>query len=377
MAKQTYAPNPAKIKCVGCGGAGCNAVTRMVREEIRGVEFITLNTDAQALALSEAPTKIQLGAKLTRGLGAGGDHMMGTKAADESREDIRAALQGADMVFIAAGMGGGTGTGSAPIVAEIARDMGALCICVVTKPFTFEGTHRRLVSEEGIANLVAKTDTLIIIPNDRLLQLCDNKTAVDGAFKIADDVLRQAVAAISEVITVPGMINLDFADVKAIMKGAGPAWMSIGIGAGQNRAADAAKNALASPLLDVTVAGSKGVLFTVAGGSSLTLFEVNEAAQVIAQAVAPDANIIFGVQLDPKMDSQVRITLIATGFVQNIGNRAPSEQELRQLIKGLEHSTLDFPSIMRRGTPYTRSAPAPSMAPARPAPAPTPLTHRN
>ncbi|MBI2957764.1 MAG: cell division protein FtsZ, partial [Chloroflexi bacterium] len=258
MAKQTFASPAAKIKAIGCGGGGCNAITRMVREEVRGVDFIALNTDAQSLSLAEAPTRIQIGPQLTRGLGAGGDHNVGARAADESREEIRNAIQGADMVFIAAGMGGGTGTGSAPVVAALAKECGALAIATVTKPFSFEGAHRRQVAEEGIANLVSKVDTLIIVPNDKLLQMCDAKTAVDGAFKMADDVLRGAVSAIAEVITVPGMINLDYADVRSIMKGAGPAWMSIGSGTGQNRAVDAAKNALASPLLDVQITGAKG-----------------------------------------------------------------------------------------------------------------------
>ena len=379
MAKQTFTAAPARIKAVGCGGGGCNAITRMVREEVRGVDFIALNTDAASLSLAEAPTRIQIGPQLTRGLGAGGDHAVGARAADESREEIRNAIQGADMVFIAAGMGGGTGTGSAPIVAALARECGALTIATVTKPFSFEGAHRRQVAEEGIATLVAKVDTLVIIPNDKLLQLCDAKTAVDGAFKMADDVLRGAVSAIAEVITVPGMINLDYADVRSIMKGAGPAWMSIGMGTGQNRAVDAAKNALASPLLDVQITGAKGVLFTVCGGNNMTLFEVNEAAQVIAAAVDPEANIIFGVNIDPKMDNQVKITLIATGFMGALSNKAPTEQELRGLIRGLESSSVDLPSFMRRGsTSYARPTSSTlTGAAARPTPAPAAVPHRN
>ncbi|BAQ34236.1 cell division protein FtsZ [Dehalococcoides sp. UCH007] len=281
MAKTSFVPNPARIKVFGCGGGGCNAVTRMVREEIQGVEFIAINTDAQALAITEAPIRLQIGERVTRGLGAGGDHNMGQKAAEESRDEIREIVNGADMVFVTAGMGGGTGTGSAPIVAEESKKSGALTIAVVTKPFTFEGAHRASTAKEGINRLLGKVDTLIIIPNDRLLDLCDQKTGVDAAFKMADDVLRHGVQAISEVITVPGLINLDFADVRAVMRDAGPAWMSIGYGSGKNRASDAAKSALASPLLDVSITGSKGVLFNIVGGPDLSLMEVNEAADVI------------------------------------------------------------------------------------------------
>jgi len=350
MAKTSFVPNPAKIKVIGLGGGGCNAVTRMVREEIQGVDFIAMNTDAQALAITEAPTRIQLGEKLTRGLGVGGDHNMGQKAAEESRDELKELVAGADMVFVTAGMGGGTGTGAAPIVAEVAKQNGALTIAVVTKPFTFEGTHRCQVAEEGIVRLLGKVDTLIIIPNDRLLDLCDQKTAVDSAFKMADEVLHHGVQAIAEVITVPGLINLDFADVKAVMKDAGPAWMSIGSGSGKDRAASAAREALNSPLLDVSIEGSKGVLFNVVGGSSLTLMEVNEAAEVIKQAVDPQANIIFGVAHDPGMDSEVRITLIATGFSSKIGSPGMSrEDEFAQLLKGLKsEEELDVPSFLRR-----------------------------
>jgi len=350
MAKTSFVPNPAKIKVIGLGGGGCNAITRMVREEIQGVEFIAVNTDAQALAITEAPTRIQLGEKLTKGLGVGGDHTMGQKAAEESRDELKELISGADMVFITCGMGGGTGTGAAPVIAEIAKQGGALTIAVVTRPFTFEGVHRCQVSDEGIARLLGKVDTLIIIPNDRLLDLCDQKTNVDNAFKLADDVLRHGVQAIAEVITAPGLINLDFADVKAVMKDAGPAWMSIGTGSGKNRAVDAAREALASPLLDVSMEGSKGVLFNVVGGSSLTLFEVNEAAEVIQQAVDPEANIIFGVAHDPSMDSELRITLIATGFASKTGlAEASQEDEQTQLLKSLKsEEELDVPSFLRR-----------------------------
>jgi len=376
MAKTSFVPNPAKIKVIGLGGGGCNAITRMVQEAIQGVEFIAMNTDAQALAITEAPTRIQLGEKLTKGLGVGGDHVQGQKAAEESRDELRELILGADMVFITAGMGGGTGTGAAPIIAELAKQSGALTIAVVTKPFTFEGVHRCQVAEEGIVRLLGKVDTLIIIPNDRLLDLCDQKTGVNSAFKLADDVLRHGVQAISEVITVPGLINLDFADVKAVMKDAGPAWMSVGIGSGKDRAVQAAKDALASPLLDVSIDGSKGVLFNVFGGSSLTLFEVNEAAEVIKQAVDPEANIIFGVAHDPSMENEVKITLIATGFKSKIGlAEAGQEDELAQLLKGLKsEEELDVPSFLRRPlfshrrqaiTPSTKLVKTPLRTPVR------------
>ncbi len=350
MAKTSFVPSPAKIKVIGLGGGGCNAITRMVREEIQGVEFIAMNTDAQSLGVTEAPTRIQLGEKLTRGLGVGGDHNQGHKAAEESRDELSQLVSGADMVFITCGMGGGTGTGAAPVIAELAKQGGALTIAVVTKPFTFEGVRRCQVADEGITRLLSKVDTLIIIPNDRLIDLCDQKTVVDNAFRLADDVLRHGVQAISEVITVPGLINLDFADVKAVMKDAGPAWMSIGISSGKNRAVDAAKEALSSALLDVTIDGSRGVLFNVVGGSNLTLFEVNEAAEVIKQAVDPEANIIFGVAHDPGMDDEVRITLIATGFASKVGMAGLSrEDELTQLLKGLKsEEELDVPSFLRR-----------------------------
>jgi len=350
MAKTSFSANPAKIKVIGLGGGGCNAITRMVREQIRGVEFIGANTDAQALSVTEAPIRVQLGEKLTRGLGVGGDHVQGQKAAEESRDELKELIAGADMVFITCGMGGGTGTGAAPVVAEISKQAGALTIAVVTKPFTFEGVHRNEVANDGIVRLLGKVDTLIIIPNDRLLDLCDEKTGVDSAFKLADDVLRHGVQAIAEVITVPGLINLDFADVKAVMKDAGPAWMSIGVGSSKNRAVDAAKEALASPLLDVSIEGAKGVLFNVAGGPGLTLFEVNQAAEVIRQAVDPAANIIFGVVQDPSLKEEIRITLIATGFASKLGLAGVSrEDEFMELLKGLKsEEELDVPSFLRR-----------------------------
>jgi cell division protein FtsZ len=362
MARTSFAPSPAKIKVIGLGGGGCNAITRMVQEQIQGVDFIGVNTDAQALLLTEVPTRVQIGEKLSRGLGVGGDHVLGMKCAEQSRDELRECIRGADMVFITIGMGGGTGTGCAPVVAELAKEQQALTIAVCTKPFAFEGVHRRDVAEEGIERLLERVDTLIAIPNDRLLTLCDNKTAVGNAFKMADDVLRHSVQAIAEVITVPGVINLDFADVKAVMKDAGPAWMSIGHGTGQNRAVDAAKAALASPLLDVSVSGAKGVLFNVCGGSSLTLFEVNEAAEIIGKAVDPDANIIFGVVFDPTMDNDIRLTLIATGFVGSTGRIVRKDEELRQLLQNMEREhELDVPTFLRQPQPRRRTIETPAV----------------
>jgi cell division protein FtsZ len=334
----------------------------MVRDGVDGVEFIAMNTDAQSLAITEAPTRIQLGEKLVRGLGAGGDHHVGQKAAEECRDEIREVVNGAEMVFVTAGMGGGTGTGSASVVAEVAKQSGALTIAVVTKPFAFEGSHRMQVAEDGIKNLMPLVDTLIIIPNDRLFTLCDQKTGVDAAFRLADEVLCHGVQAIAQVITTPGMINLDFADVRSIMKDAGPAWMSIGKGSGQNRAVDAAKNALASPLLDVSVSGAKGVLFNITGGDNLSLFEVNEAAEVIKQAVDPEANIIFGVVRDTRMDKDIKITLVATGFqASSLGMNNANEAEITGYLSDLKNSgeeQMDIPAFLRRAQYAQRRMPA-------------------
>ncbi len=352
MAKTSYVPSPARIKVIGLGGAGCNAITRMVRENIRGVEFIAMNTDSQHLEVTEAPVRICLGEHATRGLGAGGDHLLGQKAAEESSDELKKVVSGADMVFVTCGMGGGSGTGAGPVVAEIAKASGALTIAVVTKPFAFEGSHRALVAEEGINNIVNSVDTLVIVPNDRLLELCDKGVGVDGAFKMADEILCHAVQAIAEVITVPGLINLDFADIKTVMKDAGPAWMSIGRGSGANRAENAAREALDSPLLDVSIDGAKGVLFNVTGGSTLTLLEVNRAAEVIRRAVDPSANIIFGVCLDANMGNDVCLTLIATGFAskESLIDSA-RDRELNRLLKGLKtEEELEVPSFMRQ--PY-------------------------
>jgi cell division protein FtsZ len=286
----------------------------MIQAGVKGVDFIAVNTDAQALVHSEAPTRIRIGDKLTKGLGSGGNPDVGRRAADESSEELFEVLKGADMVFITAGMGGGTGTGASPVVAQISREIGALTVGVVTKPFTFEGTRRRVSGEEGIASLKEQVDTLITIPNDRLLQIADKKTTLHEAFRIADDVLRQGIQGISDLITEPGLINLDFADVKSIMQVAGSALMAIGRGTGDNRCIDAARQAIESPLLEISIEGAKGVLFNVTGGPDLGMLEVHEAASVIQQAADPEANIIFGAVIDPEMGSDVKITLIATGF---------------------------------------------------------------
>jgi len=294
--------------------------------------------------------RVQLGPKITRGLGAGGNHKIGERSAKETQDEIKEIVADSDMVFLTAGMGGGTGTGSLPVLAEISKQSGALTIAIVTKPFTFEGSHRQEVAEEGISNTIDKVDTLVIIPNDRLFDLCDQKTGMDGAFKLADEALCHGVRAIAEVITVPGLVNLDFADVRAVMKDAGPSWMSIGRGAGQNRAVEAAREALASPLLDASMMGANGVLFNIAGDDTLTLFEVGAAAEVIQRAVDSEANIIFGVTVDPKLGKDVRLTLIATGFNNKeelvTGSR---EREITRLLKNIKtEEELAVPAFMRQ-----------------------------
>lgn len=304
----------AQIKVIGVGGGGSNAVNRMIDSGLKGIDFIAVNTDAQALYLSKAPHKIQIGQKLTRGLGAGANPEVGEKAAEESRDELAGALKGADMVFITAGMGGGTGTGATSIIAEIAKDIGALTVGVVTKPFPFEGRRRMQHADNGIATLRSKVDTLIMIPNEKLLHVVDKHTSINDAFRIADDVLRQGVQGISDLIAVPGLINLDFADVKTIMLETGSALMGIGSATGENRAAVAARAAISSPLLETSIEGAKGVLLNITGGSNLGLFEVNEAAEIIAQASDPDANIIFGAVIDDDLGDEVRVTVIATGF---------------------------------------------------------------
>jgi cell division protein FtsZ len=336
----------ANIKVIGVGGGGSNAVNRMILAGLRGVEFITVNTDSQALNLSKADTKIQIGTKLTRGLGAGANPDIGSRAAEETKEDIVQALKGADMVFVTAGMGGGTGTGAAPVIAEIAKELGALTVGVVTRPFTFEGRKRALQADKGIADLKAKVDTLITIPNDRLLQVVDKHTSINEAFRIADDVLRQGVQGISDLIAIPGLINLDFADVKTIMSDTGSALMGIGQAGGENRAADAAKKAISSPLLDTSIEGAKGVLLNITGGPNLGLYEVNEAAEIIAEAADPEANIIFGAVIDETLADEVRVTVIATGFDQRPARRETSDLDIKPFAGNSEE--LDIPAFLRR-----------------------------
>jgi cell division protein FtsZ len=306
--------NIAKIKVIGVGGGGSNAVNRMIASGISGVEFVAINTDAQALKLSNAHRCIQLGQKVTRGLGAGGNPSIGQKAAEESRDEIKQEIDGADLVFITAGMGGGTGTGAAPIVAEIAKEAGALTVGVVTKPFPFEGKRRSKQAEEGIASLAQRVDTLIVIPNEKVLTVAGQETPMQEAFRLADDVLRQGVQGISDIITIPGLINVDFADIRSIMADAGSAMMGIGIGTGKSRAREAAITAISSPLLEGSIDGASGVVFSITGGNDLSLYEVNEAASAIYEVVDEDANIIFGAVIDDKLSGEVRITVIATGF---------------------------------------------------------------
>nr|WP_207727036.1 cell division protein FtsZ [Anaerosolibacter carboniphilus] len=345
----------AQIKVIGVGGGGNNAVNRMIESQLKGVQFVAVNTDKQALFTSKAEYRIQIGEKLSKGLGAGANPEIGKKAAEESRDDIYQALQGADMVFVTAGMGGGTGTGAAPIVAEIAKEMGILTVGVVTKPFTFEGKRRMQHAEQGIEELKARVDTLVTIPNDRLLQVVEKKTSIVDAFRMADDVLRQGVQGISDLIAVPGLVNLDFADVKTIMFEQGLAHMGIGRASGENRATEAAKQAIHSPLLETSIEGAKGVLLNITGGSNLGLFEVNEAAELVAQAADPDANIIFGAVIDEDLKDEIRITVIATGFE----HKAPASKnimtakEIRQgHIKEEEiiqqNDDLDIPTFLRK-----------------------------
>jgi len=319
----------ARIKVIGVGGAGQNAVNRMMEGGIQGVEFISANTDAQALTLSRAPVRVRLGDKLTRGLGAGGDPEVGRKAAEESSDELYNVLKGADMVFVTAGMGGGTGTGAAPIVAQVAKECGALTIGVVTRPFTFEGGKRGQSAEAGVAKMREHAHTLISIPNDRLLQLADKKSSLQDAFRMADEVLHQGIQGISELITIPGLINLDFADVRAIMSEGGAALMAVGRGSGDDRAKTAAEQAISSQLLDITIDGARGVLFNVTGGPNMTLFEVNQAAAIIRETAHPDVNMIFGAVIDPEMGDEIRCTVIATGFERTGVPRRALERPVR------------------------------------------------
>jgi len=308
----------AKILVLGIGGSGGAAINRMIRSEIRGVEFIAINTDAQALNHNRATKKINIGRQTTHGLGAGMDPELGARSAEENEEEIREAIKEADMVFITCGLGGGTGTGAAPIIADIAKEEGALTVAVVTRPFSFEGTIRRSIAERGLEKLMDKVDTIITIPNDKLLQIIDKKTTLLEAFSIVDEVLKQGVQGISELITVPGLINVDFADVKAIMMGAGSALMGIGRASGENRAALAAKQAIESPLLELSIKGAKGVLFTVAGGPDLSMYEINEAAEIITANLDENAKVIFGAVIDESLGEEIKITVIATGFGTNL-----------------------------------------------------------
>ena len=338
----------AQVKVIGVGGGGCNAVNRMYRERVPGVEYLAVNTDAQHLLRLDVPVKVRVGDNLTRGLGVGGNPEIGKAAAEESREDLYEAVRGADMVFIAAGMGGGTGTGAAPVVAEVAKETGALTIAVVTKPFGFEGRRRAKNADDGLAALKEHVDTLIVIPNDRLASICDETITAELAFKIADDVLRQGVQSIAELVTVPGEINLDFADVKTIMSGAGPAWMAIGNAHGEGRAVEAAKAAINSPMLDVSIEGARGVLFNITGGTDLTLREVQQAAEVISHAVDPEANIIFGMVTDMKMEDEVRVTIIATGL-PTVEVHSLRDDGIAAFLRDAlgEESGLDLPPFLR------------------------------
>lgn len=335
----------ANIKVIGIGGGGNNAINRMIDSGLKGVEFISVNTDAQALYLSKADKKIQIGEKLTKGLGAGANPEIGKKAAQESKSDIEESLKGADMIFVTAGMGGGTGTGAAPVIAEVSKSLGILTVGVVTKPFTFEGRKRLSNAEAGIMDIKNNVDTLITIPNDRLLSIAEKKTSMIDAFKMADDVLRQGVQGISDLIAVPGLINLDFADVRTIMYGTGLAHMGIGKGNGENRAIEAAKQAISSPLLETSIEGAKGVLLNITGGANLGLLEVNEAAELISSAADTEANIIFGAVIDEKLQDELRITVIATGFEQ------PTEKpvEIEEFEVGpFVDDDLDIPAFLRR-----------------------------
>lgn len=336
----------ARIKVIGVGGGGGNAVNRMIEGGVTGVEFWSINTDAQALTNAAAPKRLQVGQKLTRGLGAGGNPAIGQKAAEESRDEIATALEGSDLVFITAGMGGGTGTGAAPIVAEVAKELGALTVGIVTRPFTFEGRRRSGQADEGIGALQSRVDTLIVIPNDKLLSVISEQTPVQEAFQAADDVLRQGVQGISDIITIPGLVNVDFADVRAVMADAGSALMGIGVGTGKSRAREAAMASISSPLLESSIDGARGVVFNITGGTDLTLHEVNAAAEIIYEVVDPNANIIFGAVIDERLQGELRITVIATGFT--------GEVQPKQAAK---------PAAVRRTTPTPPGTPAPPTPP--------------
>ena len=343
--------NIARIKVVGVGGGGSNAVSRMYKERIPGVEYIVVNTDSQALVRSDVPMKIRIGDQLTQGKGVGGMPELGAKSAEESREDIYEIIRDSDMVFLAGGMGGGTGTGAAPILAQISRETGALTVAVVTKPFDFEGIRRTRVAEDGIKRLREHTDTLLVIPNERLQVIAEEEITAENAFRMADDVLRIGVQSIAELVTVAGDINVDFADVNAIMRDAGPAWMSIGWGIGEHRAREAAQHAITNPLLDVSIEGARGVLFNITGGTDLKLSELHEAAEVIQRVVDPEANIIFGMVTDLKMENEIKLTIIATGFQDGdvLSDRDDNvERLLSEALASGKEGELDLPPFLRR-----------------------------
>ncbi len=356
----TMVDGTATIKVVGVGGAGNNAVNRMIEAGIKGVDFVAVNTDRQALQKSKAGTKIQIGEKITRGLGAGANPDIGAQSAEENKSEITEALRGADMVFVTAGMGGGTGTGAAPIVAQAAKEMGILTIGVVTKPFTFEGKKRLSQAERGIESLKGKVDSLVVIPNDKLLQVIDRKTSINEAFRMADDILRQGVQGISDLIAVTGTVNLDFADVKTIMLNTGMAHMGIGRASGENRAEDAAKQAVQSPLLETSIEGARGVIINITGGEDLGLHEVNTAAELVQRSVDPEANIIFGTVTDPDMKDEIQITVIATGFEKPEARTSSSvdsfvnktwEKKINSIPASTDNSSqgdLDIPAFLRK-----------------------------
>jgi len=370
-AQSSYVDNFAQIKVIGVGGGGQNAVNRMIEEGIQGVEFIAVNTDAQALMLSSAPQRMRIGEKITKGLGSGGNPEIGLRAGEESRDELREMLTGADMVFVTAGMGGGTGSGASGVVADVAREAGALTIGVVTRPFTFEGTQRRRNAEEAIEALQSSVDTLITIPNDRLLQIAGKTASIKDAFRMADDVLRQGIQGISELITVPGLINLDFADVKTIMQDGGAALMAIGRGSGENRAREAAERAIHSALLDVSIEGARSIIFNIKGGEDMSLFEVNEAAEVIRGNAHPECNIIFGAVIDADMKDDIQLTVIATGFdrpkpkdqydfvngvfkgqgqaqPEQRNGREPQREPADYQVRTFQRDDLDIPAFLRR-----------------------------
>ncbi|GAA0323899.1 cell division protein FtsZ [Actinoallomurus spadix] len=363
----------AVIKVVGIGGGGVNAVNRMIEEGLKGVEFIAINTDAQALLMSDADVKLDVGRELTRGLGAGANPDVGRKAAEDHREEIEEVLKGADMVFVTAGEGGGTGTGGAPVVANIARSLGALTIGVVTRPFSFEGKRRAMQAEAGIETLRDEVDTLIVIPNDRLLSISDRQVSVLDAFKAADQVLLSGVQGITDLITTPGLINLDFADVKSVMSGAGSALMGIGSARGDDRSVAAAEMAISSPLLEASIDGAHGVLLSISGGSDLGLFEINEAAQLVSNAAAPDANIIFGAVIDDALGDEVRVTVIAAGFDEIRPQHAPAPQAEPKRLSPSRPAVATPPVTPPRPvTPPAAPPPAPPRVSAVPAPVPAP-----